>query len=435
VKGCSVIRSIIENDLYKFTMGQLVHFLFPTVQVRYRFINRGLTSFPEGFDDKLRDEIYAIGDKVMSPKERGFLEQNCPFLNSTYLDFLCNLQLNPGQVKIEQNDGLLSISVEGLWDTAIYWEVPLMATISELYFKMIGGIKYGREIRKNRNIYKAETLREAGVRFMEFGLRRRYSSEVEDEVLEDMLTVSNLKLVGTSNVFLAMKYGLKPMGTMAHELIMAESALRGLRYANRYAMEDWTRIYRGDLGIVLTDTFGSHAFFRDFDAAFAKQFDGVRHDSGDPFKFAEMTNKHYESMGINPTTKTIVFSDGLNVSKVLSIHDFSKNIGVSDAYGIGTSFTNDVGIKPLNIVIKLATVNGIQVVKLSDERGKETGCPDAISAAKWTHSHGYCVYCENAIDGVKLKISDIGWRNASGDICDECAKKLRKISPDEIVIK
>jgi nicotinate phosphoribosyltransferase len=381
-----MISSIIEQDMYKITMGQVVHFLFPSVCVDYRFTNRGKTPFPVGFDEELRKELNVLSYLSTTEEEVNYLK-TLPFLTPVYIDFLKNFRYDPTQVSIDQKGGDLKIGVSGLWQTTIFWEVTLMATISELYFKMTGQEAKSRPIRQGINRDKARAFEDCKVKVAEFGLRRRYSAENHREVLEDLIEYCPKALVGTSTVKYAMDYGIKPIGTMAHEFIMGESALRGLRYANKYAMEDWNRIYRGDLGVVLTDTFGMGAFLGDFDKGFAKTFDGVRHDSGDPKLFADRMTTHYEALGIDPMSKSIVFSDGLNVETVRELSKYCKG-KIKCSFGIGTNLTNDVGVKALNMVIKLRNVNGIPVVKLGDGNGKETGDAKAVDVAKWTFGLG-----------------------------------------------
>lgn len=382
-----MISSIIEQDMYKLTMGQVIHFLFPSVEVEYKFINRGKTPFPEGFDKALQVEVDKCADLKILKGEECYLK-TLYFLSSVYVDFLKNFKYNPSQVSISQKGGNLNIDIKGSWKTAIFWEVTLMAIISELYFKMTNQKPQERFIRESNNISKINELSEIGAKFVDFGMRRRYSAKNHREVLEDFIA-NNAKrsLIGTSNVKYAMDYDIKPIGTMAHEFIMGESALRSLRYANKYSMEDWSRIYRGDLGIVLTDTFGLDAFLDDFDKGFAKQFDGVRHDSGDPKLFTDRIIAHYKYLGINPLHKTIIFSDGLDVEEIKNLFNYCKN-KIQCSFGIGTNLTNDVGVKPLNMVIKLFKVNGIPVVKLSDVASKATGDSKAIDVAKWTFGLG-----------------------------------------------
>jgi nicotinate phosphoribosyltransferase len=233
---------------------------------------------------------------------------------------------------------------------------------------------------------KIKTYNAMGVTVAEFGTRRRHSYVVHTLVTKTLTRHGAPAFVGTSNVHLAMVNGVKPIGTHAHEWFMFHAAQFGFKMANATALEHWVAVYRGDLGIALSDTYTSTVFYQQFDKMFSKLFDGVRHDSGDAIDFARQTIAHYERMGINPTSKTIIFSDALNVDKVKAIAAFCKGkIGYS--FGIGTNLTNDVGLKPMNIVIKMteaqpAEGEWIPVVKLSDEVGKYTGDSDMIALAK-----------------------------------------------------
>jgi nicotinate phosphoribosyltransferase len=233
-------------------------------------------------------------------------------------------------------------------------------------------------------------LNTAGCKWADFGTRRRRSYEVQKTVIDALKTFNGF--VGTSNVHFAHQFGCKPIGTMAHEWIMGNSAMCGLRRANKYALENWIEVYGADLGIALTDTYGTEAFLRDFDMQLAKLFDGPRHDSGSPYKFADTFINHYMGMRIDPLAKNIVFSDGLDTDLAVEIQGYcDRRIGCS--FGIGTHFTNDfmtasdpaTKSRALNMVIKLRTCNGIEVVKLSDDEGKATGDKDAVRVAEWTH--------------------------------------------------
>lgn len=380
-----MIESILEQDMYKFSMGNVVNHLFPSVDVHYKFTNRGNTEFPKGFDGFLHERIENMKHLKLTKEEKSYLRNNCSFLSEPYLDFLENFRYNPNEVKIFQQNGNLEIDVIGKWNTTIYWEVVLMAIISELYFEMTSPEYDTREARFLKNKHKINKLKMHDIKFADFGLRRRFSRKNHIEFLNDMVEEKYDGFVGTSTVAFAKEFGIKPIGTMAHEFIVGESALRSVRYANKNAMEDWTRIYRGDLGIVLTDTFGLESFLRDFDKSFSKMFDGVRHDSGCPFSFTDKMINHYNKQKIDAKTKTIVFSDGLNVDTCIKINEYCKDkIGCS--FGIGTNFTNDVGVKPLNMVIKLYTVNDIPVAKLSDIPGKATGHEKGIRIAKLIHN-------------------------------------------------
>lgn len=379
-----ILQSILDNDLYKFTMQRAVTAYKEGVPVQYVFSNRRPEGkFTEAFVDRLTDEIDEMQNLQLTDDEAEWLEAQAPFLGRTYIEYLRNYQYDPAEVSIDLNNGELELEINGTWERTILWEVPLMATISELYFLNCDkdwtytGRQYGAN-----HAAKADAL--GNVFWADFGTRRRRSYIHQNVVLE----VSKTKpgFVGTSNVHLAHKHGVKPIGTMAHEWIMGISALEGLRYANRHALKIWSKIFGGNLGIALTDTFGTPAFFEDFCLELAKLYDGVRHDSGDPIAFGEKVIEHYQSLGIDPSTKTIVFSDGLDTETAVRIAThFSGRIRVS--FGIGTHFTNDHAYedsRALNMVIKLFMCNHIPVVKLSDIVTKQIGDKDALRVANWT---------------------------------------------------
>ena len=378
-------NGILDNDLYKFTMQQAVHALYPWAEAEYVFINRGGTKFKAGFAAELQQAVNMLAFDRLFPSELAYLAEACPFLTPVYLDFLKSYRFNPLECYITQQDGDLSVFIHGPWYRTILWEVPLMAMISELYFKLSEDAPDPRDVRRATNVIKAEQFKEHGVKFADFGTRRRYSSENHDALIGDLLSVEGHTLVGTSNVWLAQKYGVKPIGTHAHEWFMYHGATHGYRAATRAALYAWMRVYHGSLGIALTDTYTTPAFFADFDAVAARLFDGVRHDSGDPFLFADSVVEHYSELGIDPTTKTIVFSDGLSVDKALALqlHCAGK---IRASFGIGTSLTNDVGITaPLNMVIKMSRCRShpdnswVPAVKLSDNEGKHTGDAEEIA--------------------------------------------------------
>ncbi|MDY3547997.1 nicotinate phosphoribosyltransferase [Riemerella anatipestifer] len=379
------LKSIIDNDFYKITMQNAVVKLFPTARVKYEFINRGKHFFPEGFADELRKAVDSMAELKLTKEEKLYLQDTCPYLDLPYLDFLEGYHYDPSEVKIVQEGNDIKVSVEGLWYRTILWEVPLLALISELHYQMNKMERDSNETVVQNTVEKSKKLNELGVTFAEFGTRRRHSYKVHQLVMEALMEEKG-QFIGTSNVHFAMKYGVKPIGTHAHEWFMFHAAEYGFKMANQLALEHWVDVYRGDLGVALSDTYTTEVFFRQFDKKFAKLFDGVRHDSGDPIEFAKKTIEHYESFGINPNFKYIIFSDGLNLEKVEEITKATRGtIGIS--FGIGTNLTNDVGLKPMNIVMKLIGVqapNGdwIPTVKLSDERGKYTGEPKMIELAK-----------------------------------------------------
>jgi nicotinate phosphoribosyltransferase len=381
----SIIKSIIDNDLYKFTQQQAVVELFQREWVKYNFINRGGTKFPDGFDLRLRQELKKMEQLSLKQEEANFLTQKCgSFLKPTYIDFLKSYRYDSSEIGITQDGGELTVNITGYWYRTILWEVPLMALISELYFQMTGEKIKSRSERHTNNIEKGKKFHMNGMKVADFGTRRRYSYDNQLEVVEDLLSCfdnGSPFLVGTSNVHIAMKTGIQPIGTHAHEWVSAIAALKGYNYANKNMMDDWVKVYRGELGIVLTDTFGFDAFLRDFDTFYAKLFDGVRHDSGDPYEFADKIVAHYKKMDIDPISKTIVFSDGLNPEISVNLAKYCKNI-IKTSFGIGTNLTNDVGIKPLNMVIKLIKINGNNAIKLSDVPGKHTGDLSTINMVK-----------------------------------------------------
>ena len=380
------LKSILDNDFYKITMQNAVVKLFPTEHVKYQFINRGKHFFPEGFDDELRKAVNAMAQLKLTKEEKKYLQKTCPYLALPYLDFLEGYHYDPSEVEIKQTGHDLEVSVEGLWYRTILWEVPLLALISELHYEMNNMERDSNEIVIQNTLDKAQKLNKLGVTFAEFGTRRRHSYDVHNLVVDSLIKNQNSQFIGSSNVHFAMKYGVKPIGTHAHEWFMFHVAEYGFKMANEIALEHWVDVYRGDLGVALSDTYTTDVFFQQFDKKFSKLFDGVRHDSGDPLEFADKTIAHYESNGINPLFKYIIFSDGLNLEKVEEITNYCRGkIGIS--FGIGTNLTNDVGLKPMNIVMKLIGVkanNGdwIPTVKLSDEHGKYTGDPKMIELAK-----------------------------------------------------
>lgn len=384
-QNLATLKSILDNDFYKITMQNAVVKLFPSQIVKYEFINRGKHQFPEGFAAELRCAVNSMAELHLSKDEKKFMAKTCPYIDLPYLDFLEGYHYDPSEVFIEQIGNDLKVTVEGLWYRTILWEVPLLALISELHYEMNHMERDSNETVIERTLDKAQKLNDLGVTFAEFGTRRRHSYKVEDIVV-NALNKKDSSFIGTSNVHFAMKYGVKPIGTHAHEWFMFHAAEYGFKMANKIALEHWTDIYRGDLGVALSDTFTTDVFFQQFDKMFTKLFDGVRHDSGDPLEFADKTIAHYVKNGINPLYKYIIFSDGLNLEKVEEITNYcSGKIGIS--FGIGTNLTNDVGLKPMNIVMKLIGVQAenkewIPTVKLSDEHGKYTGDPKMIELAK-----------------------------------------------------
>ena len=371
--------------------------LFPKSEAEYRFTNRGSQRFSEEFVEKLRRVIdEEISGLMLTEDEYNWLGEHCPFLKPMYLEYLKNFRFKPEEVQVcLAGEKELDMRIKGPWHSTILWEIVLMAAVSELYFTNIEKewnvntkspatsesilAAYGEKI-----LEIGKALEENYCLFAEFGTRRRRSFELQDHVMKTLMQIKTL--TGTSNVYFAKKYGLKPIGTVGHEWIMGTSALVGLRYANRFAFENWVEVYKGDLGIALTDTFGSEAFFKDMDLKLSKIYDGVRHDSGDPFIFVDRVIEHYRKMGIDPMKKVIVFSDALDAEAAIRLKKYCEG-KINCSFGIGTSLTNNSEFfresPPLNMVIKLHSINGIPVVKLSDSPEKETGEKDALRVANY----------------------------------------------------
>ncbi|GGG91097.1 nicotinate phosphoribosyltransferase [Parapedobacter pyrenivorans] len=381
-----MINSLLDNDFYKFTMQYAVVKLFPKARAKYQFINRGKHVFPEGFAEELRSAIADLSRLHLTPQEKRYFATTCPYIDPTYFDFLQGYRYDPSEVYIEQRGGELRIAIEGYWYRTILWEVPIMSLICELYYRMTDQQRQSDEQVAATARGKIERYRNLGVTIAEFGTRRRHSYVVHRLVVQALRTAGEGTFIGTSNVHMAMLNQTKPIGTHAHEWFMFHAAKYGYKMANLLGLEHWSDVYRGDLGIALSDTYTTDVFFTQFDKKLTKLFDGVRHDSGDPLAFADRAIEHYKRHGIDPLSKTIIFSDGLNEEKVTRITEHCVGrIGFS--FGIGTNFTNDVGLTPMNIVIKMTEAfpeeaQWTPVIKLSDEHGKHTGDAETIALAK-----------------------------------------------------
>lgn len=381
-----MIDSILDNDFYKFTMQHAVVKLFPKARARYQFINRGEHVFPPGFAAALQAAIADLAKLQLTEHEKTYFAATCPYIDPTYFDFLQGYRYDPTEVRIDQHGGELNVAIEGYWYRTILWEVPIMSLICELYYQLTGQVRQPDDQVVATARQKIERYRELGVTIAEFGTRRRHSYAVHRLVVHALRAAGEGTFIGTSNVHMAMLNQTKPIGTHAHEWFMFHAAKYGFKMANLLGLEHWSDVYRGDLGIALSDTYTTDVFFKQFDKKLTKLFDGVRHDSGDPLAFADKTIAHYQRNGIDPRAKTIIFSDGLNAEKVTRIAEYCRGrIGIS--FGIGTNFTNDVGLPPMNIVIKMTgaypeEAHWTPVIKLSDEPGKHTGDAEMIALAK-----------------------------------------------------
>jgi len=361
-----MIASLLDTDLYKFTMMQVVWGRFPQAQAQYAFQCRSKDVDLTPFAAEIRAELDRLDPLRLTDAEAAYL-RSIRFIQPAFVDFLQGFRLHPEQIQLT-TDGGFGLRIAGPWLATILFEVPVLATINEVYARHTQPFSTEREAEGLRRLdEKLEQIKASPVplRIMEFGTRRRYSQAWQRRVVERLAP----HLIGTSNVHLAHQLGLKPHGTMAHEFLQAGQALTALRHSQSYMLEAWMQFYRGDLGIALSDVFGFDAFLADFDRLFAKAYDGCRHDSGDPFVWGEKLIAHYEALGIDPRTKTAVFSDGLSIPKATALAEQFEG-RIRPVFGIGTDLTNDLGGKALQIVIKLVRLNGQPVVKLSDAPGK-----------------------------------------------------------------
>ena len=369
-----IITSLLDTDLYKFTMMQVVLHHFPEAQVEYRFRCRNNHVDLSPFVGEIQDEIRALCALRFSREELEYLRR-WRFFKSDFVDLLSLFNLDERFIEVARVPGSprdIDITIKGPWLHTILFEVPVLAIVSEVYNRNVHpdpDMDEGRR-RLAAKIDQANTVHDSEFRIADYGTRRRFSRSWQDEVVRTLKARLGVNFVGTSNVRCAMDHGLTPLGTMAHEYLQACQAVGPrLRDSQVFAFNMWAREYRGDLGIALSDVCGMDAFLRDFDLFFCKLFDGVRHDSGDPFEWGEKLIAHYEKMRIDPRTKTMVFSDSLNIPLAMRLYEYFKG-RVRTSFGIGTNLTNDLGYEPLQIVIKMTRCNGQPVAKISDEPSK-----------------------------------------------------------------
>lgn len=387
-----IITHFTDDDLYKFTMCCAVIDNFPRAQVKYSFTDRDDTVYPEGFARELAAQIKALDSVTITDDEIDFMRRRCTYIPGWFYNYLKGYRFNHRWVDVRQDsEGHLEIDIEGSWAETILLEVKILAIVSELYYIMTGqcgAFDYGRYYHKSYR--KAERLLEAGCVYSDFGTRRRASFEAEDTVVRAMKDCEAShkwpgRFVGTSNVYLAMKHDVLPVGTMAHEFICAIGGMYGPQMANNIAMNLWRNTFRGALGTFLYDSFGWKIFSLNFSEDFANLFKGLRVDSGDNYEQLMRIVDKYRSLGIDPKTKQVIFSNALDVDSAIDIQRYAVNY-CQPSFGIGTHFTNDFdGVKPMNIVIKLIAAKITEswdfyndTCKLSEDTGKHTGRPDVV---------------------------------------------------------
>jgi nicotinate phosphoribosyltransferase len=375
-----IITSLLDTDLYKFTMMQVVLHHFPAAQVEYRFKCRTAGADLRPILPQLQEELDQLCTLRFRESELQYL-RSWRWLKSDFVDFLGLFQMNRKWIKARDpghGTGEIEITVQGPWLHTILFEIPVLAIVNELYFRHLIKVPDFATGRQRLDAKIASVVSDPeleGFRIADYGTRRRFSKAWHEEVILSAKASLGVHFAGTSNVHLAMKHGVLPLGTMAHEYLQACQALGPrLRDSQVFAFETWAKEYRGDLGIALSDVYGMSAFLRDFDLYFCKLFDGARHDSGDPFQWGERLIAHYEANRVDPKTKTLIFSDGLNFPVAIELYKrFSGR--ARTAFGIGTNLTNDLGATPLQIVMKMVRCNGQPVAKLSDTPEK-TMCDD-----------------------------------------------------------
>jgi nicotinate phosphoribosyltransferase len=378
-----VVRSLLETDLYKFTMWQALLHSHPNSHTEYEFVCRNQPSFPlSELKVQMEAQLGHLCTMTFAEDELDYL-RSLRFIKSDFVDFLALFRFQRKFIEVRTEGDTLIIHAAGPQVHVMAFEIFVLYIVNELYFQRLGKQEEMLVEGRKRLASKIALLQEFGqepalrhpFEFSDFGLRRRYSSAWHDEVVQRLAQEVPQYFKGTSNVYLAKKFGLVPIGTMAHEYMQSFQAFGvRLRDFQKAALEDWVQEYRGDLGIALTDVVGMDAFLDDFDLYFAKLFDGLRHDSGDPVVWGEKALTHYAALRIDSNTKRLVFSDGLDFETAFQLYrHFANRIMVG--FGIGTWLTNDMGVRPLNIVMKLIRCNGQSVAKLSDSPGK-TLCKD-----------------------------------------------------------
>lgn len=376
-----IIHSLLDTDLYKFTMLQVVLHKFPQTHSVYHFRCRNLedTVYPlVDILDDLNEQLDHLCNLKYKEDELQYLRK-LRFIKSDFVDYLELFQLKRRFIQASIDvEGRLDIHIEGPMVQAMMFEIFVLAIVNELYFSRIktdqvwaeGERRLQAKLDLIQQYEKSQQPNDPPFLVSDFGTRRRYSFAWQKHVVAAFhKTVPNV-FRGTSNVLLAKELNITPIGTMAHEFLQAFQALDvRLRDFQKAALETWVQEYRGDLGIALTDVVGMDAFLRDFDLYFAKLFDGLRHDSGDPYEWGDKAYAHYRKLKIDTKTKMLTFSDGLNLPKAWELHQYFKD-RFQVSFGIGTNLTNDMGQKPLNIVLKLVECNGQSVAKISDSPGK-----------------------------------------------------------------
>ena len=374
-----IINSLLETDMYKFSMGQTIFHQFTSYKTTWTFKCRNKdVHFTDEMVEEIKEQVQAFCQLRFTEEELEYLD-NIPWIKGTYVDFLRLWQPRYEEFTITTDAPCgLAIDAAGTWLNTSMYEIPVLAIVNEVYFRMAYDYDVLLKQFKRRLDEKVRLLEEDTYRlsdFSEFGLRRRLSAEAQEMAVKAIAEVelpADSHFIGTSNVYLAKKFNLKPVGTMAHEWIMCTGQgnhKHNPAYSNWYALDAWVKEYGILNGIALTDTITTDCFLRDFQLTYATLFSGVRHDSGDPYEWGDKMIAHYNSLGINPRTKTLLFSDSLDFERATALYDYFKD-KAKVAFGIGTFISNDTDEEALNIVMKTTKCNGMDVAKISDVAGK-----------------------------------------------------------------
>ena len=383
-----IINHFTDNDLYTFSCQYYIMQQYPRAEVEYTFIDRNNTVYPEGFDKLLQQQVDYMRNVIITDEEIEFMTTRCVWLPVWHFIFLRGYRFNPGEVEISQDEeGHLSIRIVGKWFSTIMWEMPLLSCISEIIHILNGDDeKYDIETERQKVVEKSEKIFSNGLVLGDMGTRRRFSYEHQKMVLETMAEVYRSKqwegiFTGTSNVYLAMLLDLKPLGTLSHQIISFEENVSGVFECNYSVMKKFSDVYDGNNGIYLYDCFGDELFFKNLSKRMAMMYSGLRVDSGVEEEQTEKIIEKYISLGIDPTTKQVVYSNGLDIDRCIEIHRYC-NGRVQDSYGVGTNLMCDINdVRPSNIVIKLTKCRITEArewhncIKLSCDKGKILGNP------------------------------------------------------------
>lgn len=400
----NIIQSALDLDVYKINMMYAARKLYPVTQVRYELIVRSDEDL-SSLKPAVEKEILRLADIQFSEQECQYLSQQAPYLDKEFIEYLAEFRFRPhSQVKVDtvtvKGSQQLKVSIDGIWHETILYETIVMSIISEIRNRQrwsdIPYSQFKSTLEEKLSWLRAELKRReiTNFQFSEMGSRRRFSAQVQHDVVDYLSQHAADLMSGTSNYHLAKQFGLTPIGTVAHEWFMAHQQLVDAADSQRVALDCWHTSFNGKLGIALTDTIGIDAFINDFSSERANAYAGVRHDSGSPFDWGDKMIAHYESLGIDPKSKILIFTDGLNFERALEICDYFKG-RANVSFGIGTFLANDMGswrsegitYQPLSMVVKLAECNGKAVAKISDEPEKAM-CEDDEFLSQLKHSFG-----------------------------------------------